>query len=161
MLRISPRLLTISRPLLTAPIHSRLIFRGQLPVQAARMSDLTNIFTANACPPVGPYSQAVKANGQIFLSGQIPADKNGSLVEGDIATKTQACCDNIKAILDAAGSSVSKIIRVNVFLDDMSNFAEMNAQYEKFFTHKPARSCIAAKQLPKGVPVEIECIALA
>ncbi|BCS23315.1 uncharacterized protein APUU_31540A [Aspergillus puulaauensis] len=125
------------------------------------MSDLTNIFTANACPPVGPYSQAVKANGQIFLSGQIPADKNGNLVEGDIATKTQACCDNIKAILDAAGSSVSKIIRVNVFLDDMANFAEMNAQYEKFFTHKPARSCIAAKQLPKGVPVEIECIALA
>ncbi|KAL4770949.1 Endoribonuclease L-PSP/chorismate mutase-like protein [Aspergillus nidulans var. acristatus] len=148
------------------------------------MSDLTNIFTPNACPPVGPYvraqyfllpksspyparskqqprSQAVKANGQIFLSGQIPADKNGNLVEGDIRTKTQACCDNIKAILDAAGSSVDKIIRVNVFLDDMSNFAEMNAQYEKFFTHKPARSCIAAKQLPKGVPVEIECIALA
>jgi enamine deaminase RidA (YjgF/YER057c/UK114 family) len=59
-------------------------------------------------------SQAVKANGQIFLSGQIPADKNGNLVEGDIRTKTQACCDNIKAILDAAGSSVDKIIRVNV-----------------------------------------------
>ncbi|KAL2824749.1 Endoribonuclease L-PSP/chorismate mutase-like protein [Aspergillus cavernicola] len=153
MLRSSPRLLALSRP--------RLPSRLQLPIQTAAMSDLTNIFTPNACPPVGPYSQAVKANGQIFLSGQIPADKNGNLVEGDIKTKTQACCDNIKAILEAAGSSVSKIIRVNVFLDDMANFAEMNAQYEKFFTHKPARSCIAAKQLPKGVPVEIECTALA
>ncbi|KAL4959475.1 Endoribonuclease L-PSP/chorismate mutase-like protein [Aspergillus stella-maris] len=161
MLRISPRLLSVSRPLLTSSIRPRLSSRVQLPLQRATMSDLTNIFTPNACPPVGPYSQAIKANGQIFLSGQIPADKNGNLVEGDIKTKTQACCDNIAAILEAAGSSVSKIIRVNVFLDDMVNFAEMNAQYEKFFTHKPARSCIAAKQLPKGVPVEIECIALA
>ncbi|KAL4792714.1 Endoribonuclease L-PSP/chorismate mutase-like protein [Aspergillus venezuelensis] len=161
MLRFSPRLLSVSRPLLTSSIRPYLSSRIQLPLQRATMSDLTNIFTPNACPPVGPYSQAVKANGQIFLSGQIPADKNGNLVEGDIKTKTQACCDNIAAILEAAGSSVSKIIRVNVFLDDMANFAEMNAQYENFFTHKPARSCIAAKQLPKGVPVEIECIALA
>ncbi|KAL4743067.1 Endoribonuclease L-PSP/chorismate mutase-like protein [Aspergillus similis] len=161
MLRASVRLVTLSHPLLSPSICPRIPPRVRLPFQTATMSDLTNIFTPNACPPVGPYSQAVKANGQIFLSGQIPADKNGNLVEGDIRTKTQACCDNIKAILDAAGSSVDKIIRVNVFLDDMSNFAEMNAQYEKFFTHKPARSCIAAKQLPKGVPVEIECIALA
>ncbi|KAL4875508.1 Endoribonuclease L-PSP/chorismate mutase-like protein [Aspergillus karnatakaensis] len=154
MLRTSCRLLSISRPLLTPSIRPRLGPCAQLPIQKAAMSNLTNIFTPNACPPV-------KANGQIFLSGQIPADKNGNLIEGDIKTKTQACCDNIKAILEAAGSSVDKIIRVNVFLDDMSNFAEMNAQYEKFFTHKPARSCIAAKQLPKGVPVEIECTALA
>ncbi|KAL4762362.1 Endoribonuclease L-PSP/chorismate mutase-like protein [Aspergillus foveolatus] len=161
MLRASFRLVTVSHSLLSPSIRPRISPCVRLPFQRAAMSDLTNIFTPNACPPVGPYSQAVKANGQIFLSGQIPADKNGNLVEGDIRTKTQACCDNIKAILDAAGSSVDKIIRVNVFLDDMSNFAEMNAQYEKFFTHKPARSCIAAKQLPKGVPVEIECIALA
>ncbi|KAL3430919.1 Endoribonuclease L-PSP/chorismate mutase-like protein [Aspergillus tetrazonus] len=161
MLRASFRLVTVSHSLLSPSIRPHISPRVRLLFQTAAMSDLTNIFTPNACPPVGPYSQAVKANGQIFLSGQIPADKNGNLVEGDIRTKTQACCDNIKAILDAAGSSVDKIIRVNVFLDDMSNFAEMNAQYEKFFTHKPARSCIAAKQLPKGVPVEIECIALA
>ncbi|KAL5339280.1 Endoribonuclease L-PSP/chorismate mutase-like protein [Aspergillus crustosus] len=154
MLGNSYRLFSVSRPLLTSKIRPPLLSRAQLPFQTATMSDLTNIFTLNACPPV-------KANGQIFLSGQIPADKNGNLIEGDIKTKTQACCDNIKAILEAAGSSVDKIIRVNVFLDDMSNFAEMNAQYEKFFIHKPARSCIAAKQLPKGVPVEIECTALA
>ncbi|KAL3472429.1 Endoribonuclease L-PSP-domain-containing protein [Aspergillus californicus] len=154
MLRISSRLLSVSHLHPTSPLCSRLPYRIQLPNQTAAMSDLSNIFTPNACPPV-------KANGQIFLSGQIPADKNGNLVEGDIRTKTQACCDNIKAILEAAGSEVGKIIRVNVFLDDMANFAEMNAQYEKFFTHKPARSCIAAKQLPKGVPVEIECTALA
>ncbi|KAL2839783.1 Endoribonuclease L-PSP-domain-containing protein [Aspergillus pseudodeflectus] len=161
MLRTSSRLITISRPLLSSSIRSHLYYRIQLPAHKATMSDLTTVFSAEACPPVGPYSQAVKANGQIFLSGQIPADKNGNLVEGDIKTKTQACCDNIKAILDAAGSSVSKIIRVNVFLDDMANFAEMNEQYEKFFVHKPARSCVAVKQLPKGVPVEIECTALA
>ncbi|CAG8220892.1 unnamed protein product [Penicillium olsonii] len=108
----------------------------------------------------GPYSQAIRANGQIFVSGQIPADASANLIEGNIGDKTQVCCDNIKAILTAAGSSVSKIVKVNVFLTDMANFAEMNATYEKFFVHKPARSCVAVHQLPKGVPVEIECIAL-
>ncbi|GAB1196126.1 hypothetical protein APSETT444_005392 [Aspergillus pseudonomiae] len=151
----------------------------------------------------GP-SQAVRANGQIFVSGQIPADASGNLVTGNIGELTQACCNNIKAIVEAAGSSVNKIVKVNVritflaftilpplpllwsttvlpfsdlyhqiarrlwlteilyqvFLTDMANFAEMNATYEKFFTHKPARSCVAVAQLPKGVPVEIECIAL-
>ncbi|KAJ5109768.1 protein MMF1 mitochondrial precursor [Penicillium argentinense] len=116
---------------------------------------LTSIF-----PAAGPYSQAIRANGQIFVSGQIPADASGNLVQGNIGTLTQACCDNIQAIVTAAGSSVSKIVKVNVFLTDMANFAEMNATYEKFFIHKPARSCVAVAQLPKGVPVEIECIAL-
>ncbi|CAI7677655.1 Endoribonuclease L-PSP/chorismate mutase-like protein [Penicillium manginii] len=111
-------------------------------------------------PAAGPYSQAIRANGTIYVSGQIPADASGNLVEGNIGTLTQACCNNIQAIVTAAGSSVGKIVKVNVFLTDMANFAEMNATYEKFFTHKPARSCVAVKQLPKGVPVEIECIAL-
>jgi enamine deaminase RidA (YjgF/YER057c/UK114 family) len=136
-------------------------------------------------PPI--QSQAIRANGTIYVSGQIPADASGNLVEGNIGTLTQACCNNIQAIVTAAGSSVGKIVKVNVsfaksfitilcfccavanpsppghtqvFLTDMANFAEMNATYEKFFTHKPARSCVAVKQLPKGVPVEIECIAL-
>ncbi|OJJ84051.1 uncharacterized protein ASPGLDRAFT_82689 [Aspergillus glaucus CBS 516.65] len=121
---------------------------------------MTPVSAKEACPPAGPYSQAIKANGQIFVSGQIPADANANLIDGSIGDKTQACCDNIKAILDAAGSSVQKIVKVNVFLTDMVNFVEMNATYEKFFTHKPARSCVAVAQLPKGVPVEIECIAL-
>ncbi|CAI7581722.1 unnamed protein product [Penicillium pancosmium] len=123
-------------------------------------ANFTTVTAQDACPPAGPYSQAIRANGTIYVSGQIPADASGNLVEGNIGTLTQACCNNIKAIVTAAGSSVGKIVKVNVFLTDMANFAEMNATYEKFFTHKPARSCVAVKQLPKGVPVEIECIAL-
>ncbi|KAK8250951.1 Endoribonuclease L-PSP/chorismate mutase-like protein, partial [Phyllosticta capitalensis] len=106
-------------------------------------------------------SQAVIVNGQVFVSGQIPADAQGTLIEGSIADKTEASCKNIIAILEEAGSDISRVFKVNVFLDDMANFGEMNGVYEKFFAHKPARSCVAVKTLPKGVPVEIECIALA
>ncbi|KAL1848818.1 hypothetical protein Plec18167_004396 [Paecilomyces lecythidis] len=123
-------------------------------------AEMTPVFTKDACPPAGPYSQAIKANGQVFVSGQIPADASGNLVEGTIGQKTEVCCKNIAAVLEAAGSSISKIVKINVFLTDMANFAEMNATYEKYFTHKPARSCVAVAQLPKGVPVEIEAIAL-
>ncbi|KAJ5180808.1 Protein mmf1 [Penicillium capsulatum] len=123
-------------------------------------ASMSSVTAKDACPPAGPYSQAIRANGQVFVSGQIPADASGNLVQGSIGDLTQACCNNIQAIVTAAGSSVQKIVKVNVFLTDMANFAEMNATYEKFFTHKPARSCVAVAQLPKGVPVEIECIAL-
>lgn len=112
------------------------------------------------CTAAGPYSQAIKANGQIWCAGQIPADAAGNLVEGSIAEKTAACCRNLKAILEAAGSSMEKVVRVGVFITDMANFAEMNGEYEKWFAHKPARTCVAVYQLPKGVPVEIEAIAL-
>ncbi|KAK2740457.1 hypothetical protein FQN57_006084 [Myotisia sp. PD_48] len=124
------------------------------------MADFTPVFTTEACPPAGPYSQAIKANGQVFVSGQIPADKNFTLIEGSIAEKTELCCKNVVAVLNAAGSSIEKVVKVNVFLVDMKDFAEMNGVYEKYFAHKPARSCVAVHQLPKGVPVEIECIAL-
>jgi 2-iminobutanoate/2-iminopropanoate deaminase len=73
---------------------------------------------------------------------------------------TELCIKNLAAVLTAAGSDISKVVKVNVFLTTMDNFAEMNSVYEKLFTHKPARSCVAVYQLPKGVPVEIECIAL-
>lgn len=73
---------------------------------------------------------------------------------------TELCINNLSAVLKAAGSDISKVVKVNVFLTTMDSFAEMNATYEKHFTHKPARSCVAVFQLPKGVPVEIECIAL-
>ncbi|KAF2196804.1 YjgF-like protein [Delitschia confertaspora ATCC 74209] len=125
------------------------------------MSDIQKVFTANACPPAGPYSQAIIAGPHIFVSGQIPADKEGNLIGGNIANKTEACCENVIAILKEAGSDISRVIKTTVFLDDMGNFAEMNSIYERYFAHKPARSCVAVKQLPKGVPVEIECIALA
>ena len=105
-------------------------------------------------------SQAVKAGGTLYVSGQIPADQSGALIEGSIADKTEACIKNIAAILQAAGSDFAGVVKVNVFLTDMANFADMNAVYEKHFLSKPARSCVAVKQLPKGVPVEIECIAV-
>lgn len=82
-------------------------------------------------------------------------------MEGSITDKTACCFANMKAILEAAGSSLDKVIKCNVFLDDMSNFAELNKEYERQFAgHRPARSCVAVKTLPKNVPVEIECIAL-
>ncbi|WPG98898.1 Hypothetical protein R9X50_00169800 [Acrodontium crateriforme] len=125
------------------------------------MSEIKALNTKKAMQPVGPYSQAVQANNQIFVSGQLPADAAGNLVEGSIADKTKACCEGMKNILEDAGSSLSKVVKVNVFLTSMGDFAEMNSVYEQYFTHKPARSCVAVKELPKGVPVEIEAIALA
>jgi reactive intermediate/imine deaminase len=104
-------------------------------------------------------SQAIVAGPTIFVSGQIPADTKGNLIEGSIADKTKQCCENIVGILTEAGVKMDRVVKVNVFLDDMAHFAEMNGVFEKYFAHKPARSCVAVKQLPKGVPVEIECIA--
>lgn len=123
------------------------------------MSEIKKVSTTNAAPVAGPYSQAIIAGPNIFVSGQIPADVEGKLIEGSIADKTKQCCENIAAILQEAGASLSRVVKVNVFLDDMAHFGEMNSVFEKYFAHKPARSCVAVKQLPKGVPVEIECIA--
>jgi 2-iminobutanoate/2-iminopropanoate deaminase len=109
----------------------------------------------------GPYSHAVAAGGTIYCSGQIPWNAAGEVQTGPIGDLTTLCIANLEKVLQAAGSSISKVVKVNVFLTDMANFAEMNKAYEKGFTHKPARSCVAVKELPKGVPVEIECIALA
>ena len=82
-------------------------------------------------------------------------------MSGSIAVQTAACCENIKAILAEAGSDLSKVVKCTVFLSDMASFAEMNGTYERYFPHRPARSCVAVRELPKNVPVEIECIALA
>ena len=107
-------------------------------------------------------SQAKVAGGLVFLSGQIPAvPSTGELVTGSIGEKTAACCRGLQGVLEAAGSSFDKVVKVSVFLADMGDFAEMNAEYEKWFTSKPARTCVAVKTLPKGVDVEIDCIALA
>jgi len=124
------------------------------------MSGLETVSTKSGPPPAAPYSQAIKANNQIWVSGQIPADENGKLVEGSITDKTAQCCKNVKAIVEAAGSEMGKVVRVGVFLTSMDNFKEMNEEYAKWFTHKPARSCVAVAQLPLGVPVEIEAIAI-
>ncbi|KAF2454725.1 Endoribonuclease L-PSP/chorismate mutase-like protein [Lineolata rhizophorae] len=159
---VPPRPL-LRRPLVYNSSFSPFSFRTspQQQQQQREMSDMKPVFTTKACPPVGPYSQAMIAGPTIFVSGQMPADVQGNLVEGSIAQKTEACCRNIAAILEEAGSDLTRVVKVNIFLDDMAHFTEMNGVYEKFFTGKPARSCIAAKQLPKGIPIEIECIALA
>ncbi|KAI1455692.1 YjgF-like protein [Annulohypoxylon moriforme] len=124
------------------------------------MSDITHVFAKDAAPPAGPYSHAIKTPTAIYCSGQIPCDAQGNLVEGTIGEKTASCISNLKAVLTAAGSSIEKVVKVNIFLADMSLFADMNVEYAKWFVHKPARSCVAVKQLPKGVDVEIECVAL-
>lgn len=102
-------------------------------------------------------SQAVKANGLVFVSGQIPADKDGNVITGTIEECTEAVFKNLEAVLAAAGSSPNRVMKTTVFLADMNDFAAMNSVYEKHFKgFKPARSCVAVKTLPKGVQVEIE-----
>ncbi|KAJ9157500.1 hypothetical protein NKR23_g165 [Pleurostoma richardsiae] len=123
-------------------------------------SDLTVILSEGAAPPAGPYSHAIKTPTAIYCSGQIHSDKEGNLISGTIQEKTACCIGNLKAVLTAAGSDIPKVVKVNIFLGDMANFAGMNEEYAKWFTHKPARSCVAVKTLPKNADVEIECIAL-
>ncbi|RMZ81573.1 hypothetical protein DV737_g2485, partial [Chaetothyriales sp. CBS 132003] len=122
---------------------------------------MEKISTQGSAPPAAPYSQGIRAAGFIFVSGQIPADESGKLVEGSITDLTRQCCKNVEAILNAGGSSIDKVVRVGVFLADMEYFGEMNAEYEKWFAHKPARACVAVRELPKSAKVEIEAIALA
>ncbi|EHY51782.1 hypothetical protein ABEF95_007996 [Exophiala dermatitidis] len=129
-------------------------------MEASQWLTLTPIVAKNAAPAAGPYSHAVKTPTSIYCSGQLPADSQGNLVEGSIQEKTAACIKQLQTILEEAGSSIAKVVKVNIFLTDMGNFAGMNEEYAKWFTHKPARSCVAVKQLPKNVEVEIEAIAL-
>jgi len=127
------------------------------------MADFKPVFTKDAAAPAGPYSQAIITSHAIYCAGQIPCKANGEVLtrpEYNIGQMTELCIQNIEAVLKAAGSSLSKVVKVNIFLTSMDYFAEMNLTYEKFFTGKPARSCVAVYQLPKGVPVEMECIAL-
>lgn len=112
---------------------------------------------------IGPYSQAVRANGFIFVSGQIALDpRTQELVLGDITAQTERVLENIKGILQAAGSSLDKAVRVTVFLTDMNEFASMNQVYARYFRQDfPARSTVQAARLPRDVRVEIDVIALA
>ena len=112
---------------------------------------------------IGPYSQAVRANGFIFVSGQIPLDPaTGQLVEGDIASQTTRVIENMKAIVEAAGSSLNHVVKISVFLKDMNDFAAMNEVYARHFTtNPPARATIEASRLPRDVRVEMDLIALA
>ena len=118
------------------------------------------IFSDKAPAAIGPYSQAVEANGMIFVSGQLPVDaKTGEFVPGGVSEQARQSLENIKHILTEAGLTMADIVKTTVFLSDMSLFAEMNAVYATYFEGAfPARSAVAVKALPKGALVEIECI---
>jgi 2-iminobutanoate/2-iminopropanoate deaminase len=112
---------------------------------------------------IGPYSQAIRANGFVFVSGQIALDPHTQqLVPGDIAAQTQRVLENLKGIVEAAGSSLDKVVRTTVFLLDMNDFAAMNEVYSRYFAgNAPARATVQAARLPRDVRVEIDVIALA
>lgn len=121
---------------------------------------MEKIYTKNAPDAIGPYSQAVKTNGLVFTSGQIAINPATGEVEATtIEAQTEQVCTNLKNVLEAAGSSLEKAVKTVCFLADMGDFAAFNEVYGKYFTGKPARSCVAAKQLPKNVLVEVEVIA--
>ena len=118
------------------------------------------IFTKNAPAAVGPYSQAIKEGNVVYCSGQIPlVPETGALVEGDIKAQATQSLKNVKAVLEEAGAEVTNVVKTTVYLVDMADFGAVNEVYGEFFgDHKPARSCVAVKELPKGARVEVEVL---
>ncbi len=119
------------------------------------------VSTQDAPGAIGPYSQAIKTGGMVFCSGQIPIDPTtGEFVASDVAAQTEQVIKNLDAVLKAAGTGLSNVIKTTVFLADMNDFAAMNEVYSKFFNeNKPARATVQAARLPRDARVEIECIA--
>ncbi len=114
----------------------------------------------NAPGAIGPYSQAIISGGFVFTSGQIPIDPaTGNVEATTIEAQTEQVCKNLQAVLTAAGTSLEKAVKTTCFLSDMDNFAAFNSVYSRYFTAKPARSCVAVKTLPKNVLVEVEVVA--
>ena len=121
---------------------------------------MEKVFTENAPAAIGPYSQAMKVGNLVYTSGQIPIDPaTGNIEAQDIAGQTEQVMKNLDAVLTAAGSSFDKAVKTLCFLKDMSDFAAFNEVYAKYFTGKPARSCVAVAALPKGALVEVEVVA--
>ena len=118
------------------------------------------IETKNALGAIGPYSQGFEANGFVITSGQIPVDPATGAVPEGIAAQAEQSCKNVGAILEAAGAGFDRVVKTTCFLADMGDFAAFNEVYAKYFVSKPARSCVAVKDLPKGVLCEIEAIAV-
>lgn len=117
------------------------------------------IATEKAPGAIGPYSQGFIAGGFVYTSGQIPVNPADGTVPESITAQTEQSCKNVGAILEAAGSGYDKVIKTTCFLADIADFAAFNEVYAKYFTSKPARSCVAVKDLPKGVLCEIEAVA--
>ncbi len=120
---------------------------------------MKQIETCEAPAAIGPYSQGWAAGGLVFTSGQIPVDPATGMVPEGIRAQAEQSCKNVGAILAAAGSGFEKVVKTTCFLADMSDFAAFNEVYARYFTGRPARSCVAARALPKGVLCEIEAIA--
>ena len=120
----------------------------------------TVISTNNAPGAIGPYSQGYVVNGFVYTSGQIPVNPADGTVPEGIAAKAEQSCKNVGAILEAAGTTLEGVVKTTCFLADMGDFAAFNEVYAKYFTSKPARSCVAVKDLPKGVLCEIEAVAI-
>lgn len=121
---------------------------------------MEKISTKNAPAAIGPYSQGMIVGNMIYTSGQIPINpETGNIEATDIEGQAHQACRNIKAVLEAAGSSLEKVVKTTCFLQNISDFAALNAVYDKYFTGKPARSCVEVGALPKGALVEIEVIA--
>jgi 2-iminobutanoate/2-iminopropanoate deaminase len=119
-----------------------------------------SINTPKAPNAIGPYSQAIVSHGMVYCSGQTPIDpQTQQLVAGPIGEQTARVIENLKAVLEAAGSSLAKAVKTTVYLTDMADFAAMNEVYARYFTGKPARTTVAVKGLPKNAMVEIDCIA--
>lgn len=120
------------------------------------------VATSNAPKAIGPYSQAVRANGVLYCSGQIALDPaSGNLVTGDFSAQVRRVFDNLAAVLKEAGSSLDKVTKATVYLTDLSNFQTLNTIYAEYFgSHKPARSTVGVKELPKGAQVEVDLIAV-
>ncbi|MBO5526491.1 MAG: RidA family protein [Erysipelotrichaceae bacterium] len=118
------------------------------------------IYSEKAPAAIGPYSQAIRSNGLLFLSGMMPIDpEKNELVENNIVLQAEQIMKNIDAVLVQAGYTVDDVVKTTCFLADIADFASFNEVYGKYFTSKPARSCVAVKDLPKGALVEVEVIA--
>lgn len=120
---------------------------------------MERIETDLAPAAIGPYSQGLCVNGFVFTSGQIAIDPATGLIGEGITAQAEQCCKNVKAILEASGTNLDNVVKTTCFLTDMDDFASFNEVYAKYFTGKPARSCVAVKSLPKNVLCEIEAIA--
>ncbi|HWO94945.1 MAG TPA: RidA family protein [Bacillus sp. (in: firmicutes)] len=122
---------------------------------------MKQVQTKSAPQAIGPYSQGIIVNNMFYSSGQIPLRADGTLVEGGIQEQTEQVFENLKAVLEAAGASLSTVVKATVFIKDMNDFAQLNEVYGNYFgDHKPARSCVEVARLPKDVLVEIEVVAL-
>jgi len=128
----------------------------------ADQQTITSIATPTAPAAIGPYSQAVVAGNLLFVSGQIPLDpESAELVGGDIENQTRRVLDNLKAIIQAAGADMDRVVKTTIFLSDMNDFAAVNGVYAEYFNAiLPARATVQVAGLPKGVPVEIEAVVL-